>query len=511
MIDSSKALAKPLPNRLPNSFARLILALVIGLAALPATARAQAPAPPSTAARQEAAERFDRGVRLFNQGDNAGALVEFKRAYELTSDPLLLFNIGLVYAEQKRPIDAVDALDRLLASSARLSPEQRTKAERVRAEQAAFIAFLEVTTSVPAVIDLDGVEIGHTPLAARLRIPAGTHQVGAVAAGYAPSHKTIDIAGGETQKLAFDLIPGEVALGHVGIRTSLPGAEVYIDGKPVPDKTPLRSTLALTPGDHQIELRRDGYFPASQRVHIDLGSVAEIQLQPEMDRLAAERAGGKLRVEASEPEAVVSVDGAPAVSAAEPLALPPGPHHLLVTRAGFESAEQDASVQAGATTTADVRLRPTLETRQAYLGRIHERRLWGWSVAVAGAAATVTGAVLVITGRGALDDANANLATVQRSMIRFGGGTCDPATIIDPNACQAALDDANNRVDSAKLRMTIGYITGGVGVAGVVVGTVLVLTGDDPHRYDEVPGLARGGLSGWTSGNGGGVIYTGRF
>jgi hypothetical protein len=108
----------PLVSRVSLSSIALCVVLVGGRAV------AQTPTL-SPAARQEAAERFDRGLRLFNQGENAGALVEFKRTYELTGDPSTLFNIGLVYAELKRPVEAVDALDMLLKSSAKLGPEQR--------------------------------------------------------------------------------------------------------------------------------------------------------------------------------------------------------------------------------------------------------------------------------------------------------------------------------------------------------------------------------------------------
>jgi len=479
------------------------------LALLTTLARAQT-APVSPAARQEAAERFDRGLRLFNQGENAGALVEFKRAYELTSDPLLLFNIGLVYAEQKRPVDAVDALDRLLASPAKLTSDQRAKAQRVRAEQAAFIAFVEVATTVPAVIDVDGIEIARTPMVGSARIAAGTHQVGAVAPGYAPSHRSIDIAGGETRKLSFDLVPGEAALGHVAIHSSLPGAEVLVDGKPVPGKTPLASTLAVPPGEHRIELRRDGYRPAAQVLRIDIGSVADLRLEPELDPLAAERIAGQLQVAPSEPGAVVSVDGQPALATSETLRLPAGPHHLVVSCAGFQSAALDTDVAAGSTQTVRVQLDPTLETRDAYLARIHQRRVIGWTVGAAGAAATVTGLVLVLTGHSALNDANANLSSVEQGMVRHGGGICDPATYVDPVLCQSMLDDANNRVSNARLRMTIGFVTGGVGIAALVAGTVLLLTGDDPARYQRA-GLAGAAVSGWTTGSGGGLLITKRF
>ena len=59
--------------------------------------------------RKEAADRFDHGLRLFNEGDNPGALLEFKRAFELSGERSILMNVGLVYAEMGRPVDAVAA------------------------------------------------------------------------------------------------------------------------------------------------------------------------------------------------------------------------------------------------------------------------------------------------------------------------------------------------------------------------------------------------------------------
>ena len=39
---------------------------------------------PDNATRAEARERFSRGLHLFENGDNGGALAEFNRAYALT-------------------------------------------------------------------------------------------------------------------------------------------------------------------------------------------------------------------------------------------------------------------------------------------------------------------------------------------------------------------------------------------------------------------------------------------
>ena len=92
--------------------ALVIVQLVPGARTVMATDDAQA--------RAEARERFDRGLRLFEEGDNGGALAEFKRAHELVPNPLVLFNIGLVYAALGRPVEATDALDRVLRDAGRL-------------------------------------------------------------------------------------------------------------------------------------------------------------------------------------------------------------------------------------------------------------------------------------------------------------------------------------------------------------------------------------------------------
>ena len=491
---------------------RLVSLVTIGFCVVLVGARAGAQTPTlSPAARQEAAERFDRGLRLFNQGENAGALVEFKRTYELTGEPSTLFNIGLVYAELKRPVEAVDALDLLLKSSVKLGPEQRQKAEKVRAEQQTFVSFVNVSTNVQAMIELDGVEASHTPLGGPLRVAAGHHVMGAIAAGYAPLRKTIDIAGGETQKLSFDLVPGEAALGHLALHCALPAAAIWIDGTES-GRTTLTATLALNPGPHHIEVRREGYRPAIADIKLDLGAVADLTLDPEIDAAEVARSGGELVVGASETDALLSVDGRPPQPLAGPIRLPVGPHHLSLTRAGFEPAELDVTIARGATFNTTVNLQAPAATRDAYLAGIHGRRIWGVTSAGVGVAALATGVILLVTGHSALNSANDNRTAVDQAFTRGGGGVCDQSLQVDQAMCAALLDNANQRVSNANTRITVGYIVGGVGVAAAVVGAVVLLTGDDPGRYDrKSASSSRPTLLGWTTGSGGGLMLLGRF
>src|SRR6185295_6756559 len=61
----------------------------------------------------------------------------------------------------------------------------------------------------PAAIEVDGIEVARAPLARTLHVARGNHVVAAVTSGYRPLRRPIDIAGGETQMLSFDLVPTE--------------------------------------------------------------------------------------------------------------------------------------------------------------------------------------------------------------------------------------------------------------------------------------------------------------
>lgn len=74
------------------------------LAALLASVSAGADAPPpDAAALAEAKKHFAAGEKLFDAGDLRGAVEELKEAYRLSRNPLLLYNIGVVYDKLDDP------------------------------------------------------------------------------------------------------------------------------------------------------------------------------------------------------------------------------------------------------------------------------------------------------------------------------------------------------------------------------------------------------------------------
>jgi len=461
------------------------------------------PAPPLVKQRAEAAERFDHAMALLEQGDDAGALAELQRVLEIAPHPLVLYNLGLVHATLNHPVDAARALAAVLDAPGALPADRVALARRTHDAQVRRIGRLEVTANVPAIVDVDGVAIGTTPLAAPVQVAAGTHVVGAVAAGHLPLRREVTVAGEATAAIAFELTPSEARLAHLEIRSALRGADVFIDGQRV-GQTPLPASLALAPGRRQVELRRAGYRPTSRELTMDDGSTGALEFDlAEDDGAAAQR--GRLVLSVSEPDPDVVVDGQPRGAYRGPLALPPGLHEVRVVRAGFEPATRLVTVPESGEASAQVTLMPTPETRASYQQRIDTQRRWGWIGAIGGAVLVAGAATVFAVNRGPLNDAQANIDTIR------GREPCKSAieSMGFSQECTDMLMAADDRYNPRKTTQNISLVVGGVGLAAAAVGAVLLLTADDPHRYDRAPREREGRdqlrLTGWVAPTSGGV------
>jgi hypothetical protein len=469
--------------------------------------RAPARAEEVTAPRAEAAERFDRAMHLLDEGDDAAAAAELRRVYAIAPHPRVLYNLGLAYAALNRPVDAIAALDRLLAAPGALPAAHLRRAQQVRAEQAGRVATLELTTNVPATIEIDGVEAGRTPLAAPLAVAAGTRLVSAVSSGYLPARREITVAGQTHERLALDLAPSERRLAHLDVLTALPDADVLVDGQRV-GRTPLPGSLALVPGHRVVELRRAGYQPARRELTLDDGATGELSFALAEDA-AAPVSPGRLVLAVSEPDPDVTVDGQPRGAYRDPLRLPPGVHLLRVARAGFVATERSVTVPEGGDVLAKVTLAPTPETRAAYKQRTALRRQLGWGAILGGAALAVAGGVVVAVNRRPLADAQARIDAIKMTndcQREVALGTPQPT-------CDAQLGPADDDYNRHKTIQNFAVVGIGAGVVAAGVGAALLVTGDDPSRYDRAPrdGDAGLGLLGWLAPGGGGLTYQGAF
>jgi serine/threonine-protein kinase len=124
----------------------------------------------------------------------------------------------------------------------------------------------------------------------RLTLPVKQYSVRVEKKGYRqPLAKSVEVKKGELARLLFKLAPLDAVLA---IREAMPRVRVLIDGQAV-GTTGADGTLLvnnITPGDHGIELTRDGYSPRRWNRKFDPGatvnlgrgdvSLAEIQASP---------------------------------------------------------------------------------------------------------------------------------------------------------------------------------------------------------------------------------------
>jgi hypothetical protein len=468
------------------SFAALLGVLLL-LAASPARA-ADAPPDPKKA---EAAQRFDRGLQLFDDGDTAGALAEFKRTYELVPNPVVLFNIGLVYAAMGRPVSAVDALEKVMQTPDKLSTDQRERATRTLNDQKQRIGRLMVTT-VPegARIDIDNVESARTPLKEPIRISEGAHIIGAVAEGYAPDRKEVVVAGNSEATVTFELVSTQgKQLANLTVRSRVAGADVVIDNKPA-GKTPLATSVTLLAGHHVVELKRPGYRSSRQEVDVGAGATGELSFDLAVDPAQLSAEGAMLAIDASEPHPVLFVDDEHKGPYTEPVRLPRGPHRLRIEHAGFLPVERNVNLDQGQTSLVHVDLEPTPEKRAAYASSANFHRTWGIIGLIAGGAIGIgSGVFLATKSTDDLDAKQAEFDAAENALVNELEPNCNLPGGDDRDVCTAIRDNALSALNSAKSKDKTKTIIGGVGIgvgaALAVTGLVLLLTGDDPGRYDK--------------------------
>jgi tetratricopeptide (TPR) repeat protein len=483
-------------------------------AAGPTPAAGPAAAGPSPAVKAEARERFDTGLHLFEKGENAGALAEFKRAYQLIPNPVVLYNMGLVYAAMNRPVDALDALSQFLADPGAAGAPHKAHAQQVRDEQDKRIAQLVVLTDHPATVEVDGVEVGHTPLAKPIRVGSGSHVVAVEAPGFLGSRREVTLAGQLTETIAMAMQPTDMRMAQLVVTSAVPGAEVLVNGKRV-GATPLPASVAVPPGKVTVELQRAGYLTSTQYIALDEGARGELAFALAEDPAAPTSVKGRLVVTSSEPGSELIVDGGARRPLVGPLSLPIGTHHVRVEKVGYEVAERSVEVVNGQDASLQVTLAPTLETKAQLDASRSNRGIVAWSVLLGGAAIAVGGGVVALVENNALTSANKDFTTNVTIPEATVSGKCDkaqsPGEFITHN-CANIHSYYQGRIDSASRWRLIGIAGGAAGVATAAVGGYLLATSGASGEAASAKAAGVTSVAAWTGGAGtGGLVVSGRF
>ena len=231
---------------------------------------------------------------------------------------------------------------------------------------------LRVTSNPPgAQIEIDGVSQDWyvTPFNAP-PMKSGTHTVRAILAGLATQSRQVEVIPGEKVTLDFQMT-GTKAIYNISSAPA--GAEIVIDGVPSGRTTPTQMTL--TPGQHRVLLRMDGF--ASMEVVTDADAGQSINISPalkakntafigqqqlqdtqplgSLPNLKRFYAGGEipdgmgaLQVRTRPRGVTILVDGA-SIPRQSPFKFPlrPGTHNITLMKEGFETVTRSVQIQAG--------------------------------------------------------------------------------------------------------------------------------------------------------------------
>ncbi len=163
----------------------------------------------SSTAEKEAAERFRRGLSLFNESEYALALIELERAYQLAPNFRALYNIGLVNIQLGRYANATHSLERYLQDgTAEVAKARREEVQGLLNDLKLRTATLTLLSKgVGIEVVFDGKVLGATPFREPLLIDAGEHTLRASAIGFAPKTYTFSLAGQDEETIHVVLDP----------------------------------------------------------------------------------------------------------------------------------------------------------------------------------------------------------------------------------------------------------------------------------------------------------------
>ncbi|MDP9001823.1 MAG: PEGA domain-containing protein [Myxococcota bacterium] len=172
-------------------------------------------------AASEAGRHFRRGVELYGAREYAGALVEFKLAFDVAPSTATLYNVGETQYQLQDYPAALRTFLRFLSES---GPQDghRADVERDVGTLRARVGRVNVTT-VPegADISVDGQAVGKTPLGEPLHVSTGRRKVVASMAGRTAVTEYVDVAAdGDVwvtlEMHAADITPTQATSGIAG-------------------------------------------------------------------------------------------------------------------------------------------------------------------------------------------------------------------------------------------------------------------------------------------------------
>ncbi|HEY2515394.1 MAG TPA: PEGA domain-containing protein [Polyangiaceae bacterium] len=217
LIPSFAAAAPPASGVAPAAPAPAAPAVTAAPAPSPASAPGQGSTDPSNA---EAREHYQRGIAYYKEGDFKLSLLEFRRAYDLSHNHRILYNLGRVHEQLNDYAQALISFEQYLREGgATVAAERRDEVMVEVADLRGKTAHVEISVDVASAdVFVDGVPIGKSPLVAPILLDAGDHRIEVQRSGYESARRFVTLAARDSARLAvhLDEIKARVVVSATG-------------------------------------------------------------------------------------------------------------------------------------------------------------------------------------------------------------------------------------------------------------------------------------------------------
>jgi hypothetical protein len=248
------------------------------------TAPGNQPAGGDTSSADDAKRRGDEAMIAIRYEE---ALAHYRRAYEQTKNPALLYNMGRAYEGLADFPNALDALDEFAVKA---SPELKARVPKldellndVRRRVATMIVSSPVTG---AEIRLGNKVVGTTTGPQTIvKVNAGPQPLTVWHKDYFPFERQVTLAPGKIETVDV-VLASRLEEALLRVTSPVTGAMVSVDGKQVgvvPAEAPMK------PGQHRIALQRDGYNTADTSVVLSAGEKREVSVPMTVHETVADR------------------------------------------------------------------------------------------------------------------------------------------------------------------------------------------------------------------------------
>jgi hypothetical protein len=359
---------------------RFVSAVVaLALAASPAYAQPRPNAPPPPTIRSElsgeARDAWDRAQTLLRAKDFGAALVQFNRAYELSQNARVLFNVGICEKELHHYARAAERFQKELdQGEGKLSEDEKAELRNAIAIVRKYVSTVTVSSNEPdATLYIDEYDAGKTPFTKPILVDVGPRKLTLKKEGFNEQTVNVDIVAGQPATAEFKL-EETVKKGIVHVTaTGAPRAVIWMDGTEM-GTSPFDGKVLV--GPHTFEARAPGYVTATQTTNVGYRQEHTIAMS-----LSAERHEARVTVDVTQTGAIIEIDGKVVGSQHWEGNLPSGGHQLIVKKHGFEVFTQELSLR-------DDQVRSVRAT-------LTEKRDSSWIWWTAGTLAVVAGGAVV--------------------------------------------------------------------------------------------------------------------